>query len=251
MAMRPPTVAGLLIVLVAGVVIAGLWAFGDAGESGPASAAAPEPTAEPEGPHSRIALTANMYAHPSRTSDLVAIVPEGRTVRVTGRTDDSSWVRVIYPVDSTLEGWVPASYLVDETTPDLAALPEVATVAGADGTGDVGGLADEPALPDLTISSADVGANGILTVRITNLGRAIFSDTVGVRISTAEGEIVGSLDADLSASPLGPGRSAAVNTGVLITQTGLFVIEVDPANEIEEASEFNNSRRVLLVGVGE
>jgi hypothetical protein len=251
MAMRAPTVAGLLIVLVAGAVIAGLWVFGGNGDTGPASAATPEPTAVPDGPQSRIALTANMYAHPTRTSDLVAIVPEGRTVRVTGRTDDSSWVRVIYPVESTLEGWVPASYLVAENAPDFAALPEAATVAGAEGPGEAGGLVDEPALPDLTISSADVGSNGILTVRITNLGRATFSDTVGVRISTAEGEIVGSLDADLTASPLGPGRSAAVNTGVRITQTGLFVIEVDPANEIEESSEFNNSRRVLLVGVGE
>ena len=59
---------------------------------------------------------------------------------------------------------------------------------------------------------------------------------------------VASLDADLSASLLGPGRSAAVNTGVTVTQTGLFVIEVDPVNEVEESSEFNNSKRVLLVG---
>jgi hypothetical protein len=41
-----------------------------------------------------------------------------------------------------------------------------------------------------------------------------------------------------------------VNTGVTITRTGLYVVEVDRANDVEEASEFNNTRRVLLVGTG-
>jgi hypothetical protein len=58
------------------------------------------------------------------------------------------------------------------------------------------------------------------------------------------------LDVDLEASPLGPGRSASINTGTVVTATGLYVIEVDPANDVEEASEFNNTRRVLLVGTG-
>ena len=41
-----------------------------------------------------------------------------------------------------------------------------------------------------------------------------------------------------------------MNTGLTIAETGLFVIEVDPSNTVEESSEFNNSKRVLLVGVG-
>lgn len=247
--MRPPTVAGLLIILVAAVTIGAVWLFGGGEQPLPASAAE-EATAVPDGPQARLAMTSNLYAHPSPTSDLVAIVPEGRSVRVTGRTDDSSWVRVIYPVTSTLEGWLPLTHLMTATVPALEELPEVASATSAEGGGEDGGFTDEPALPDLTVSSADVGAGGTLTARITNLGRATFSGTVSVRVSTAEGEIVGSLDADLSSSPLGPGRSAAVNTGVLIAQTGLYVVEVDPANDIEESSEFNNSRRVLLVGVG-
>ncbi|MDA0815657.1 MAG: hypothetical protein O2924_03695 [Chloroflexi bacterium] len=247
--MRPPTIAGLLIVIVAAATIGGIWVFGSA-EDPPTESAAAASTEPPEGPTARLALTSNLYALPSRTSDLVAIVPEGRSVRVTGRTDDSAWLRVIYPVTSTLEGWVPISHVMDASTPPIDEIPEVASIATAD-SGETAGLNDEPALPDLTVSSADVGANGILSVRITNLGRATFAGTVGLRVTTAEGEIIGSLDADLAASPLGPGRSAAVNTGVLINTTRLYVIEVDPSDDVEEASEFNNSRRVLLVGLGQ
>lgn len=247
--MRPPTIAGLLVIVVAALTIGGVWVFGGDSSEGAQSGQDPTATAEIEGPQARVALTSNMYATPSRAGDLVAVVPEDRAVRITGRTDDSAWLRVIYPVTSTLEGWIAAGSFVADTLPDLAEVPDVASVTESGAPGE-GGLLDEPALPDLSISSADVAGNGLLTVRITNLGRASFNGEVTVRVTTAEGEIVASLDADLSGSPLGPGRSAAVNTGVTVTQTGLFVVEVDPTNEVEESSEFNNSRRSLLVGVG-
>jgi len=247
--MRPPTIAGLLVVGIAALAIGSVWLFGS--DPGDDAQATDNPTASAtaEGPQARIALTSNMYGAPSRAAELVAVVPEGRSVRVTGRTDDSTWLRVIYPVTSTLEGWIPAPNFEESGLPDLAAVPDVASIAET-GTPGEGGLLDEPALPDLSVSSADVAGSGLLTVRITNLGRSAFDGEVTVRVTTAEGEIVASLDADLGASPLGPGRSAAVNTGYIVTETGLFVIEVDPTNEIEESSEFNNSQRVLLVGVG-
>ncbi|MDP2328238.1 MAG: CARDB domain-containing protein [Dehalococcoidia bacterium] len=238
-----------MIVIVAGVAIGAIW-FIDASE-GESSDAVPEATQTViEGPVAIVALTSNMYGRPTRTADLVAIVPEGRTVRVSGRTDDSEWLRIIYPVTSTLEGWVPTANMVVAALPDLAAVPAVASlIQGEDGEVD-GGLLDSQALPDLTVSSADVQSTGQLAVRITNVGRAPFAGQVGLRITTADGEIVGVLDVDLAASPLGPGRSASINTGTVVTATGLYVIEVDPANDVEEASEFNNTRRVLLVGTG-
>ncbi|MDO9445787.1 MAG: CARDB domain-containing protein [Dehalococcoidia bacterium] len=238
-----------MIVIVAGVTIGAIW-FIDATE-GESSGAAPEPTAAAiEGPVAIVALTSNIYGRPTRTADLVAIVPEGRTVRVSGRTDDSEWLRIIYPVTSALEGWVPAANMIAAAMPDLAAVPAVASIVqGEDGEVD-GGLLDSEALPDLTVSSADVQSNGQLAVRITNVGRAPFAGQVGLRITTADGEIVGVLDVDLEASPLGPGRSASINTGTVVAATGLYVIEVDPANDVVEASEFNNTRRVLLVGTG-
>ncbi len=247
--MRPPTIAGGLVVLVAAVVIGAVWVLGETEGAASPTQGSPEPTATVEGPRARVALTSNLYATPSRSAELVAIVPEGREVRVTGRSDDSSWIRVIYPVASTLEGWLPATNLVQDSVPDLAAVPDVASVGTAEGAEGEGGLVDTPGLPDLTVSSADVGATGILTVRITNVGRGPFSGSVALRVTTAEGEIVGALEIGPLES-LGSGRSASVNTGVSVRQTGLYVIEVDPSNDIEEASEFNNSRRVVLVGTG-
>lgn len=232
-------------------MIAGVWITGGIGGRDGVTAApgvTPESTAEPEGPRARVALTSNLYDAPARTAELVAIVPEGRAVRVTGRTDDSTWIRVIYPVTSTLEGWLPASNLIEDSVPDLAAVPDVASVGGGGATAGEPGLVEETALPDLTVSSADVAGSGVLTVRVTNIGRTGFSGSVGLRILTAEGEIVGALE--VGPVELPGGRSASVNTGVVVTETGLFIIEVDPTNEIEESSEFNNSRRVLLVGTG-
>jgi hypothetical protein len=249
--LRAPTIAGFLIVLVAGIALGTIW-FIDASDGTPAAAGSPEATAVlPEGPTAVLAMTSNMYGRPTRTADLVAIIPEGRLVRVTGQTDDSEWLRVIYPVTSSLEGWVPLANMFVASLPDLTGVPAVASVVGSEDGEVVGGLLDQSALPDLTVSSADVQPTGQLAVRITNVGRAPFAGTVGLRVTSADGEIVGVLDVDLTGSPLGPGRSASVNTGTIIRTTGLYVIEVDPTNEVEEASEFNNTRRVLLVGTGE
>lgn len=248
--LRAPTIAGLLIVLVAGVAMAAIW-FVDASEGAPAAVDAAGTEAPDEGTLAVVALTSNMYGRPTRSADLIAIVPEGRTVRVTGRTEDDEWLRVIYPVTSTLEGWIPMAHMVADRLPDLAAVPALAGAAGSEGGTGAGGTDDPSALPDLTVSSADVQPTGQLAVRITNIGRAPFDGQVGLRITTADGEIVGVLDVDLSGSPLGAGRSASINTGTVVTATGLYVIEVDPNNEVEESNEFNNTRRVLLVGTDE
>ena len=239
-------VAGILVVLIAGGVIAAMLYLDPARLPG-RGVAAPTPAARPEGPVAVLALTSNMYARPARTSDLVAIIPEGRSARITGRTDDSEWLRVIYPPASTLEGWVPRANAVAASLPDVTGVPAVA--GGADDTGG-GGDGGGEALPDLTISSVEVQPNGVLLVRITNAGRAVFNGEVAVQVTNADGNLVGLLDVDLTQSPLGAGRSASVNTGVVIRTTGLFTIEVDRQGVVPEANEGNNTRRVLLVGVG-
>jgi len=197
----------------------------------------------------RLATTSNVYARPARAAELVAVIPGGREARVTGRTEDASWLRVVYPPQSNLEGWVPSANFVAGGLPDLASIPALApesvTSAGGASTG-----AEGDSLPDLTIASADVQPNGGLAVRLTNEGRAPFSGRVGLQISDADGEILGVLDVDLSERPLAPGRFASVNTGIEVRRTGLFVIEIDRTNSVKESSEFNNIRRVLLVGAG-
>lgn len=196
-----------------------------------------------------LATTSNMYARPARASELVAVIPAGREARVTGRTEDATWLRVVYPMQSSLEGWVPRANFVATGLPDLASMPAVAPEAVSSAAGASAGTGGDT-LPDLAIASADVQANGNLAVRITNDGRAPFSGRVGLQVSGADGEILGVLDVDLTERSLAPGRFASVNTGVEVRRTGLFVIEVDRANAVKESGEFNNVRRVLLVGPG-
>lgn len=197
----------------------------------------------------RLATTSNVYARPARASELVAVIPAGRDARVTGRTEDATWLRVVYPPQSSLEGWIPRANFVAEGFPDLASIPSLAPESITSTAGGAAGVESE-ALPDLTIASADVQANGSLTVRITNEGRAPFAGRVGLQISGADGEILGVLNVDLTERPLAPGRFASVNTGIEVRRTGLFVIEIDRTNAVKESSEFNNVRRVLLVGAG-
>ena len=243
---RPPVIAAAGVVLVAaGAIAVILLVNGRRGVPLPAEAAPSIVAAST----ARLATTSNLYARPARASDLVAIIPAGHQARVTGRTEDAAWLRVVYPPQSSLEGWVPRANFVAAGLPDLASVPALAAEVAASGSG-ASAASEADALPDLTVASADVQPNGNLSVRITNDGRAAFAGRVGLQVAGADGEILGVLEIDLTDRPLATGRSASVNTGVEVRSTGLFVIEVDRGNRVKESSEVNNIRRVLLVGAG-
>lgn len=248
--LRPPTLAGIAVVLISAVVMAAI-ALIDTASSAPRPDATPAPTSSDAEDETTVtlAMTSNMYAGPSRTAELVAIIPADRTARVTGRTEDGEWLRVVYPVTSMLEGWIAATNIVAASAPAPEDAPVIEVSAAGEENG--GPLLEDDPLPDLTISSADVNSEGLLEVRITNVGRATFADAVDLRVTSSEGALLGMLDVDLTEQPLTPGRSASVSTGVHIARTGLYVIEVDSLDRIEESGELNNTRRVLLVGTGE
>lgn len=243
---RPPVIAAAGVVLVAaGAIAVILLADGGRGATAPVDAATPVMAAST----ARLATTSNLYARPARAADLVAVIPAGHDARVTGRTEDAVWLRVIYPPQSSIEGWVPRANFVTAGLPDLASVSALATEVAASRTSG-SAAAEADALPDLTVASADVQPNGNLSVRITNEGRAAFAGRVGLQVAGADGEILGVLEVDLTDRPLATGRSASVSTGVEVRSTGLFVIEVDRGNRVKESSEVNNVRRVLLVGAG-
>ncbi|MCA9850002.1 MAG: hypothetical protein KC461_05070, partial [Dehalococcoidia bacterium] len=60
--MRAPTVAGLLVLVVAALTIGGVWLFGGNDADGAMSGEDPTATTAVEGPQAQIALTSNMYA---------------------------------------------------------------------------------------------------------------------------------------------------------------------------------------------
>ena len=194
------------------------------------------------------ALTTNVYARPTRASDLVTIIPEGRAAIVTGSTDDGAWLRVVYPLQSTIEGWAPKTSARADSLPDLTTLPVAQTTPITSSSAN--GQGGPNALPDLTVSSAEVQANGQLIVRVTNAGIGAFNGKTTLTIATGEGAPLGTAAVDFTQSTLPTGRSAVIDTKVTIRQTGLVVVEVDAEKSVAESNESNNTRRVLLVGVG-
>jgi hypothetical protein len=189
-------------------------------------------------------VTTHLLTRPSRDAEVVAIVPQHQLAEVVGRTDDGEWLRLIYPIGSKLEGWMPRANTL-ERQGDPGTTPAVAlAVAVEDPTSDV-----DPAdlLPDLTISDATVLPNGRLSVRIDNIGATAVDASVGLEVTSAEGALLGVFTVE--SLSLAPGRSATVPTTVEVIATGVYRIELDRLNQIEESGEFNNTLRKLLAAV--
>src|SRR5690606_34433503 len=153
---------------------------------------------------------------------------------VTGRTEDAAWLQVTYPPDSNLRGWIPVRNTVPEWG-DIADAGIIATALPAEGEEGPGTEDQRPdsELPDLEVTDAFVQPNGSLTVRIENVGHAEVDGTVGLHVLRAEGDIVGVLD--IQRTLLEPGRSATVDTRVIIEETGSYVIELDRRDEVRES----------------
>ena len=128
-AVGAPMIAGIFVLLIAGgLFVATLWL---APSGLPGGATAVPSTTGAEDALLTLALTANVYARPTRTADRVAIIPEGRAARLTGRTEDGAWLRVTYPPSAGLdashstEGWVSRASVAAASLPALDAAPVV------------------------------------------------------------------------------------------------------------------------------
>jgi hypothetical protein len=239
--------AGIIVVLVAAAVISGVILLGDEdGDGAQTAAATATPTATT--PELVIAIaTANVRAEPDRFSDVVAVLPTGRSVRLLGRSSDSTWIRVAYPPESDVEGWIPAATVspAPETLAFLPVLITLATATPAAGSGDPEG----EQLPDLIIADAFLLQDGRLTIALRNIGDASIVETfVPLNVSKASGEILGVLR--IGPTTLAPGASATVLTPVVISETGNYLIELDRPDEVRESDEFNNIFTTLLIANG-
>jgi hypothetical protein len=238
----------MAIVLVAAAVLA-LIAITNRRPPAPLAAVTPTSTAAAGTPGTvtvRAALTTNVRAAPDRQAELVAIIPGNRVADVTGVTPAGDWLRVVYPPGSRLVGWVPEGNVVP-VGGDIhsVAVIDAGAAGGVSPSATPGGTAVPASLPDLTITNAFVAPNGTLTIRVANVGAGRFDGTVGLRVTSAAGEVVGVVD--VQQTLLQPGRSATVNTQVVIRQTGEYVLELDWLDEVKESNEFNNTLRTLLV----
>ena len=190
------------------------------------------------------AVTTHLLARPSRDAEIVAIVPQHRVAEVVGRTEDGEWLRLVYPIVSNREGGMPTANTLARQG-DPATTPAVSLAAASEPIGSEVDPAD--LLPDLTISDATVLPNGRLSVRIDNIGASAIEGSVGLEVTGVEGALLGVFTVE--ALSLAPGRRATVPTTVEVTTTGVYQIELDRLNQIEESGEFNNTLRKLLAAV--
>lgn len=247
--MRAPTLVGFGIVLIAATALAAILLIDRAGGAGGAAPEVLTSTNEPaEGVTVEAVLTTNMRASADRVAELVAIIPGGRAAEVTGQSSDGSWLQVVYPIGSRLEGWVPAANVVVRSG-DTASVPVIDVAAADAEPASTGGTAvpTSGSEPDLQVTSAFVAPSGTLTIRFANVGRGPFDAATSLRVTSAAGEVVGVVD--IERTLLRPGRSATVNTQIVIERTGEYVLEADWLNEVDESNEFNNALRTLLVSV--
>ncbi|MDA0352600.1 MAG: hypothetical protein O3A10_10380 [Chloroflexi bacterium] len=249
--MRAPMLAGLVIVLLSTIAVATIVLL-DRASSGrdeqvSAQATPDDPYAGLSGVIARAVLTTNLRATPGRQSDILAIVPTQQLTRVTGRNADGDWLRVTYPAGFDLAGWAPrTSFAVERGELATVAVASIVVASPADGV-TIPGTEGAP-LPDLTMIDAYLLPNGSLTLVVENVGTGRFIGTIGLQVTSGSGELLGVLDTQETS--LLPNRTATVDTGLQITTTGSYLIELDRLDRIEEGSEFNNTTRVFLVATG-
>ena len=244
---RASTVVGVAIVMVALVALALIAGREQVTTFLARRAATPAPTAPPAtatpapiGPAVvRAAVTANLYATPDRTADVLAVVPAEQRALLDGRTADLEWVRVTYPagrpVAATTQGWLHASTV----RVDPASLGAAPIVAVPSPTPAVGG-------PDLALAAVMLIDGKQFAVTVRNVGDAPSAETVmTLDITRAEGDVVGHLTIEPAA--LAAGQSATVVTPLTIARPGVYRVILDPGSGVQDARPENNRREVLLI----
>ena len=240
--------------VAAALVLAALAILGGEDETagvaidGP-SAAAPTPEPTPASPRVAAHVTTNLRLSPHRAADVAAVIPGGREAELLGRSADGAWLRLSYPPGG-VEGWAPvASFAVTER--DIASAPvgapaaETAAPPAAE-PAPAGATAGPGALPDLSVANAFLLPDGRLTVSVRNGGAAPLEEQrISLRVSSAEGEILGILE--IGPTSLAPGAVATAITPIAVSRTGVYILELDRLDTIAEASEFNNRFSQLFV----
>jgi len=123
------------------------------------------------------------------------------------------------------------------------------TLAGAPPPPEGLPLAGDERLPDLTVAEAFLLEDGRLAMSIRSDGPGpLIATTVPVRVTRAEGDILGVLQ--IGPTTLLAGARATVVTPVVVREPGSYEIVLDATKQSDEAQEFNNAFRALLIPKG-
>jgi hypothetical protein len=261
-----------LLALVAGVLVVIDSARG-AGADEPQVEVEPRTTDTP-GPTRKTAValgvsattntTAAVRYAPGERTAVFGTIPRGTDVQIDGRTEDSGWMRIIFPRNSDSHGWVDARYLditgdVDSlavATAEPPPLIEVPTEPVSEFTPDPSELTPLPETtptplpgpPDLVVGSAPSVIGGSLYVTIFNQGTGVFTGNLVVAVFNADQTaLLGGTT--IFGATIEAGAGLDVDTTLGIVGNGTFVIVVDPNGEIEETDNTNN-RVTIAVATG-
>ena len=202
---------------------------------------------------------------PGRRSAVLGTLNRDTEVQVDGRTEDSGWLRILFPPRSENHGWVEAEdidiesdvgtlAIVEPEPPELVNLPtsipqlptptEDPLTPRPDGTT----TPEADGLPDLVVGTPVTIADGKLFVTVINQGSGAVTATIVVAVFNAdETELIGG--ATVPGLTLEPGTSIDVGTGYEVSSDEVLVLIVDPNGEIEETDNTNN-RVTTSVAVG-
>jgi hypothetical protein len=280
---HPFFLAGVAVVALLGLVAAVLVVFdsvrGGSADGSPTVVVAPIDTAT-AGPARKtatatgvrgttIAATA-VRAAPGGRTPVLGTLPARSDVDIDGRTTDGKWLRVIFPPDSELHGWIDATnlQLVGDPTTLLVATAEPPVVVqlpteppwvltaqaatqtpNVTGTAVVTGTPGSGKLPDLVVGTTPTLAGDKLFVTVVNQGQGDMKGDLVVAVFNADGtKLVGG--ATISKFTLAAGRSIDVGTGYTVTEDQTLLLVVDPNGDIDETDNTNN-RVIVAIAVGD
>ncbi|HEY8172763.1 MAG TPA: SH3 domain-containing protein [Dehalococcoidia bacterium] len=274
---HPFVLAGVAVVALLGIM-AGALVLVDSARGDDTTT--PQVSVEPKvtatlGPKAKTAIANGLVATtkgttavrsaPGERTTVLGTLQAGADVQIDGRSSDSGWLRVIFPPNSELHGWIDAELL------DVNGDPSVLIVATAepgphvelptslpvtdtptpDGTTtpDTTGTPTPDGLPDLVIGTTPLIAQGKLFITVVNQGSGDMSGDLVVAIFNVDrSALLGG--ATLPGFVLEAGRSIDVGTGFDVTTSQQLLLVVDPNGEIEETDNTNNSITVA-VSVGD
>jgi hypothetical protein len=223
----------------------------------------PESTAAPAiGVSGRTRVVVTVRTAPGARTAPLGTLPRNTDVEIDGRTDESEWMRIVFPRNSDRHGWVeaesleisgdPATLIVATAEPPAyvevptnppAPTPEF-TEEGPDGS-PTPTETPPPGLPDLVIGSTPTLAGGVLFVTVVNQGTGSAVGDIVVAVFNPDGTaLLGG--ATLPAFTLEAGRSIDIGTGYAVTENQTLLLIVDPNGDIEEADNTNNRITVSI-----
>jgi hypothetical protein len=196
---------------------------------------------------------------------VLGTLPRGTDLVIDGRSEESRWLRIIFPPNSELHGWVDAENvditgditvlrvatpepprLVDLPTTDPSLQLTPVETETPEGTEDPNGTpTPDTGLPDLVVGSAPVLTDRQLFITVVNQGTGAATADLVVAIFTVDGsELLGG--ATLPGFTLAPGESIDIGTGYQVTEDQTLLLIVDPNGDIEESDNTNNSISISI-----